>query len=221
MMTHTYRAEVFDHDDDEELDTLLGPGKFAPHRRSSLSVEASLLRTAIHLNYIVIPGTSNGPGCVAQVGAIIDHLQFLKVTMPCGHNVSRPLPVRALASRRNWFMDSSGSLWTIRSDFNAPSDRDNLPEGDGTVVYYVPTDRDPVAQWLSICNSGRLSEQPRDYLYILRRDCCLACTIEQAQSWPNVRFVGNRRRYVVISFGDSGGDGGPIDKLVSSMSATV
>ena len=189
----------------------LEPVNFYPRAKRSPSVEASLSRDAIHLNFIA--NLDDHTNVQVRVGDILNNLSFLRVTTRCCHSFDALLSVRTeplsntMGKETRWARDGSGNLWTIPCiPEPLSSNEDPLTEGATTLVYYFPVAGNPLAQWLSIANASDIANGPIAHMYILQRECCLACTVKQAKSWATASFVGPVWKFCIIPLEASTGN---------------
>ncbi|KAF4448409.1 Pfs, ankyrin repeats & 6-phosphofructo-2-kinase [Fusarium austroafricanum] len=145
---------------DDNTTAILKPTSCYPPAKTSLSVEASLVRDAIHLSFIA---HLDGDTCVqVRVGDILNNLSFLRVTTPCHHSFDAPLRVRAesfgsiIGQKSHWIKDNSGNFWTIPLTPDRLSNEKPSTEGATTLIYYFPIADNPLAQWLSIANASNI-----------------------------------------------------------------
>ncbi|KAL3963131.1 hypothetical protein ACCO45_000135 [Purpureocillium lilacinum] len=183
----------------------LAPSNGYPTMANAATVEASLARNAIHLNYMV--PYSEGLGIQSRVGGILDNLHLLKVTTPCHHEPDAPLYVQSeklkLVSGKEelWLKDKRGYYWMVPLTPEAsridPSPLENEPI---TLIYYLATANNPVAQWLvaanAACRTDRTLEQ--SFFYIIQQKCCLECTVAQATAGATKVLPGPVRKIAII-----------------------
>jgi hypothetical protein len=117
---------------------------------------------------------------------VVNALQGLLVTQPCGHGFHDPLTISPFypetaaeggpPDQNRYWKDRAGTVWHVRGDlYQRPScSWERNPDGPFSDVFSLcPVDGNEAGQWASLAFCSQ--EEDREGMLVWQKGACLAC----------------------------------------------